>query len=74
VAWSRSASAHLRARFLSAAWRVTGHPLNYAALDLSQAGLDAMRAALHIAGVGQTITLTLSGPDDTKVKGHGCLK
>jgi hypothetical protein len=57
-----------------ATYTVTGHPLNYADLGLTQAGLDAMRAALHITGVGQSLTLTLTGPDDTKVKGHGCLK
>jgi hypothetical protein len=57
-----------------ATYTVTGHPLNYAALDLSPAGLDAMRGAMQITGVGQSLTITLAGPDDTKVKGHGCLK
>jgi hypothetical protein len=57
-----------------ATYTVTGHPLNYADLGLSQAGLDAMRAALMVTGVGASITVTLTGPDDTKVKGHGCMK
>jgi hypothetical protein len=57
-----------------ASYLITGHPLNYADLGLSQAGLDAMRAVLLTSGVGATVTVTLSGPDDTKVKGHGCMK
>jgi hypothetical protein len=57
-----------------ATYTVTGHPLNYADLGVSEANLPAVRAALLVTGVGQTITLTLSGPDDTKVKGHNVLK
>lgn len=53
-----------------ATYTVTGHPLNYADTGLP----DPIRAALMITGVGQTITLTLTGPDDTKAKGHGLIK
>lgn len=55
-----------------ATYTITGHPLNYT--DLGLANTDAVRNAMHLLGVGQTITITLSGPDDTKVKGHGTLK
>jgi hypothetical protein len=57
-----------------ATYTVTGHPLNYADIGLSQAGLDAVKAQLLITGVGQSFTVALTGPDDTKVKGHGCLR
>lgn len=57
-----------------ATYTVTGHPLNYSDLGISTASTDAVRTALMNNGVGATITLTLSGPDDTKVKGHGALK
>jgi len=53
-----------------AAYTVTGHPLNYATLDLPTFARDSIQAA----SVGATINLTLSGGDDTKVKGHGALK
>lgn len=49
-------------------YQVTGHPLNYADLQLPAFAI----AALQITGVGQSITVTL--PDDTKAKGHGALK
>lgn len=53
-----------------ASYQVTGHPLNYA-----QAGLDGDEADLvRYAPVGSTVTITLTGPKDTKVKGHGVLK
>jgi hypothetical protein len=55
-----------------ATYTVTGHPLNYA--DLNLANIDLIRGALQTNGVGATITITLSGPDDTKAKGHGLLK
>lgn len=35
---------------------------------------EAIRAALQTQGVGTTITLTLSGTDDTGHKNHGSLK
>jgi hypothetical protein len=57
-----------------ATYTVTGHPLNYSDLGLSQSGLDAVRAQMLITGVGLTFAVALSGPDDLKVKGHGCLK
>lgn len=57
-----------------ATYTVTGHPLNYTSLDVTPASLDLIRGALQANGVGATITLTLAGPDDTKVKAHGALK
>jgi hypothetical protein len=58
-----------------ATYTIIGHPLNYADLSLStQANTDAVRVALQSNGVGQSVTVVLSGPDDTKVKGHGCFK
>jgi hypothetical protein len=38
--------------------------------NVSETTLDAMKSV----GVGQPITLTLPGPEDTAVKGHGALK
>lgn len=35
---------------------------------------ESIRAALQTQGVGTTITLTLSGTDDTGHKNHGSLK
>jgi hypothetical protein len=49
-----------------ATYTVTGHPLNYSDLGLSQSGLDAVRAQMLITGVGQTFAVALSGPDDTR--------
>jgi hypothetical protein len=58
-----------------ATYTIIGHPLNYADLTMStQANTDAVHVALQNNGVGQSVTLVLSGPDDTKVKGHGCFK
>lgn len=59
-----------------ASYTITGHPLNYADLaDTPGAAIDpALLAALQTNGVGQTVTLTLSGPKDAKAKGHGVLK
>jgi hypothetical protein len=59
-----------------ATYTVTGHPLNIADLadNATPADLDKIAAALRDKGVGQSVTLTLSGTSDTKVKGHGCLK
>jgi len=57
-----------------ATYTVTGHPLNYADMMISSASHEAVKSALQSNGVGATFTLTLSGPDDTKVKGHGALK
>jgi hypothetical protein len=57
-----------------ATYTVTGHPLNYADLGLTQAGQDALKAGLTTTGVGGTFTVTLTGPDDTKAKGHGIVK
>lgn len=55
-----------------ATYTVTGHPLKM----LPTTGTDAetIRALLQTAGVGATVTIALSGGDDTVVKGHGCLK
>ena len=54
-----------------ATYLVTGHPLNYADF-----GDDAalIRAQLTLVGVGQSVTINLPGPTDTKVKGHGSMK
>lgn len=57
-----------------ATYTVTGHPLNYDSLGIAAANAEAVRVALVNNGVGATITLTLSGADDTKVKGHGALR
>lgn len=57
-----------------ATYTIIGHPLNYADLGISGASQDAVRHALMNNGVGVTVTLTLSGSDDTKVKGHCALK
>jgi hypothetical protein len=57
-----------------ATYTVTGHPLNYNDLGVSTANADAVRTTLMNNGVGATVTLTLTGPDDTKVKGHGALR
>jgi hypothetical protein len=53
-----------------ATYTVIGHPLNYATLALP----DFVCAAIQATGVGQTIAVNLSGPDEAKVKGHGVLK
>ena len=55
-----------------ATYTITGHPLNYS--DLGVSNPELIRAAIMSVGVGQTVNLTLAGPDDTKVKGHGILK
>jgi hypothetical protein len=59
-----------------ATYTVTGHPLNYADLAATPgAAIDPdLLAALQTRGVGQSVTLTLTGPLDTKSKGHGILK
>jgi VCBS repeat-containing protein len=59
-----------------ATYTITGHPLNTADLAATPgATIDPnLAAALRDKGVGQTITITLTGADDTKAKGHGCLK
>lgn len=55
-----------------ASYTITGHPLNPADLAATPgAAVDpALLAALRNNGVGKTVTLTLSGPDDAKAKGH----
>jgi hypothetical protein len=55
-----------------ATYTIVGHPMNYAVLNLT--AQDAVLNALWNNPVGATVTLTLSGGDDTKVKGHNCLK
>lgn len=59
-----------------ATYTITGHPLNVADLadSTTPADLDKIAAALRDKGVGQTVTLTLSGNSDTKVKGHKVLQ
>lgn len=59
-----------------ASYTITGHPLNYADLAATPgATVDpGLRAALQTNGVGQTVNLTLNGPDDTKAKAHGSVR
>lgn len=59
-----------------ATYTITGHPLNVADLAATPgAAIDAnLTAALRNNGVGQSVTITLAGPDDTKAKGHSVLK
>jgi VCBS repeat-containing protein len=59
-----------------ATYTITGHPLNTADLAVTPgAAIDAnLTAALRDKGVGQSVTITLSGSDDTKAKGHGVLR
>lgn len=52
-----------------ATYTVTGHPLNYQELNMPH-----LQAQLLTSGVGASITLTLSGPEDTKAKGHAVVK
>lgn len=57
-----------------ATYTVTGHPLNYNDIGVSGPIADLIRTVLQNTGVGQTITITLPGPDDTKAKAHGLVK
>jgi len=59
-----------------ASYTITGHPLNLSDLAATPgADIDpSLAAALRNNGVGQTVTLTLTGPNDTKAKGHGAVK
>jgi hypothetical protein len=59
-----------------ATYTITGHPLNYADLfdPANPNDFDPVKAALMTKGVGQTVTLTLSGAVDTKVKAHKVLQ
>jgi hypothetical protein len=55
-----------------ATYTVTGHPLNYADLDIAAA--DAVRGLLMGNGIGRSVTIVLSAPDDTEVKDLGVLE
>ena len=59
-----------------ASYTVTGHPLNINDLadPATPNDLPIIAAALRDKGVGQPVTLTLSGTSDTKVKGHKALQ
>jgi hypothetical protein len=59
-----------------ATYTITGHPLNPSDLAATPgAPVDAnLAAALRDKGVGQSVTLTLAGPDATKVTGHSILR
>lgn len=58
-----------------ATYTITGHPLNPHDLATTPgAAIDPnILAALRNNGIGKTVTVTLAGPDDTKVKAHRCL-
>jgi hypothetical protein len=57
-----------------ATYTLTGHPLNYTDLSLSSAAnTDMIEAAMELVEVGNTITITLSAPDEAKLKASGCL-
>jgi hypothetical protein len=55
-------------------YTVTGHSLDPNSLGLTEAETLVLRNAMQLVGVGGTVTITLSGQGDTKVKGHGALK
>jgi hypothetical protein len=59
-----------------ATYTIVGHPLNYADLATTPGGtVDAnLKANLQTNGVGKSVTLTLAGPDATKVTGHSILR
>jgi hypothetical protein len=55
-----------------ATYTLTGHPLNYTDLGLSSAAAtDMIEAAMELVEVGNTITL--SAPDEAKLRASGCL-
>jgi hypothetical protein len=54
-----------------ASYTVAGHPIGPPAITGFP---DDLHNLLQSNGVGQSITITLSGPDDTKAKGHGAVK
>jgi hypothetical protein len=57
-----------------ATYTLTGHPLNYTDLGLSSASAtDMIEAAMSYVEVGDTITITLTAGDETKLKASGCL-
>lgn len=59
-----------------ATYTLIGHPLNPSDLAATPgAPVDTnVLAALRDKGIGQSVTMTLSGADDTKAKGHGALR
>jgi hypothetical protein len=58
-----------------ATYTLTGHPLNYTDLNLSSAATtDMVEAAMELVEVGDTITITLSAPDEAKLTSSGCLR
>jgi hypothetical protein len=57
-----------------ATYTLTGHPLSYTDLQLSSADTTyTIEAAMSLVEVGDTITLTLTIGDETKLKASGCL-
>jgi hypothetical protein len=55
-----------------ATYTLLGHPLNYTDLGLSSAAAtDMIEAAMELVEVGNTITL--SAPDEAKLRASGCL-
>lgn len=57
-----------------ASYTVVGHPLNYADMATADTDTDLLRGQMQTHGVGTTVTITVSGATDTKVKGHNSLK
>jgi hypothetical protein len=57
-----------------ATYTVTGHPLNYFDIGVSEAKLPIVAGALLTNGVGATVAITLSAPDDLAVKDEGVLE
>jgi hypothetical protein len=57
-----------------ATYTLLGHPLNYTDLGLSSAAAtDMIEAAMELVEVGDTITITLTAPDEAKLRASGCL-
>jgi len=59
-----------------ATYTIIGHPLNVNDLldVVTPADLPKIEAALRNNGVGASVTITLSGTSDGKVKGHGAMR
>jgi hypothetical protein len=56
-----------------ATYTVLGHPISPLP-GMTATQWEQLRAAMQLTGVGGSLTITLSGGDDTTAKGHGILK